>query len=292
MADPKYQCLPYIALDQPDVYETGDLPESDQVLQENDQHDSIVEQLLVDPKDAFKRFNKATVDNTGSNISEDLVSGRKGYSVHYEIVAPTERSEETVLQKLQRLKSELKEIQDVVKVGFSDEVNPATILADVELLQRQVESFSSQPVASSEKNELQYGQLLTQLNTEIKSDKTRPVSQDNKLGRAVESDRILYELHSSANASSNAKEANLEARINQLEQLLGSTKDSLSVGNGAGPSSVMDSLTELSSKLYLLEEDNVDKLSARLQILLQTLTKVSLIFNAGQICPINLKFYT
>ena len=43
MADPKYANLPGIAHDQPDVYETGDLPESEQHYDDED-----AEQVSID----------------------------------------------------------------------------------------------------------------------------------------------------------------------------------------------------------------------------------------------------
>ena len=276
MADPKYQNLPYIAVGQADVYETGDLPESDQALYETDEQQSDVETLLVDPKDAFKRFNKATVDATGSNFSEEAVAGRAGYSVHYEIIPPVNKDEETVLQKLQRLKSEIKEIQDAVKTGIIDEgVNPASVLSEVETLKHQVEEFATQPIASAEGNKTSYGQLLSQLRSGPTANKQSPKKEGSRKGEASATpDQISYELHMSGASSQSIKTADLEARISQMESILGSAGEHKMLNESSGANSAMDLLAVISSKLHLLDEDNVDKISARLQILLQTLNKV------------------
>lgn len=276
MADPKYQSLPYIAVGQADIYETGDLPESDQVHFDTDVNEDTIETLVVDPKDAFRRFNKANIDSAGSNFSEEAVTGRRGYSVHYEILPSAEREEETILQKLQRLKSELKEIQDAVRLGIGkDEASPAAILSDVETLQQQIEAFGTEPIASGEKNDLAYGQLLNQLKTEP-SAKKKSSSKSTKAETG--GDQTLYELHMNS-TSQNAKEANLEARISQMERIVGFPDEQNVLRESGNARSVMDSLAVLSSKLHLLDEENVDKVSARLQILVQTLAKVYFSFS-------------
>ena len=57
MADPKYANLPGIAHDQPDVYETGDLPESEQHYDDEDAEQvSIV--LIMTPCNIFKNFSR------------------------------------------------------------------------------------------------------------------------------------------------------------------------------------------------------------------------------------------
>lgn len=274
MADPKYQNLPYIAADQPDVYETGDLPESDQ-SQHVEEQDSVVETLMVDPKDAFKRFNKATVDSTGSNFSEDTVSGRTGYSVHYEVFPPREHQAESLLQKLQRLKCEMKELEDAAKVFSADEVSPAAIMSEVETLQKQLDSFASLSVASTEEHGRAYAQLLGHLKAAPK--KGSPKKGSGSSGAATEANTTLYELNYVADSSQAAKEASLEARISQMEDLVGSRVGSSVLGEKLEGQTVMDSINLLSSKLGLLDDEKVDKLSARLQILLQTLSKVSVI---------------
>ena len=275
MADPKYQSLPYIAADQPDVYETGDLPESDQNQYDaGERQDSVVETLMVDPKDAFKRFNKATVDTSGSNFSEDIVSGRSGYSVHYEVLPHHERGEESLLQKLQRLKCEVKELEDSARVFSADEVSPASIMNDVEMLQRQLDSFSSLSVASPDEHERTYSQLLAQLTAAPK--KGSPKKGSASGGETVPNTTI-YELSVVADSLQAAKETSIEARLARLEDMVGGQSGDASVlGESIGGQSVVDSVALLSSKIGLLDDDKVDKLSARLQILLQTLSKVGL----------------
>jgi len=166
MADPKYQSLPYVAVDQPDVYESADLPESEQALENTTDVDEVVERFAVDPKDAFNRFNKAAIDSSSSNFSEEAIPGRAGYSVRYEIISSDEKAEESLTQKIQRLKQELKEIEELSKLELSREVNPTTIISEVESLKKQIDAFSNSSsayVGSLDSNDVAYGQLLSQL---------------------------------------------------------------------------------------------------------------------------------
>ena len=284
MADPKYQNLRYIAVGQADVYETGDLPESDQAFYETDEHQGTVETLLVDPKDAIKRFNKATIDSSGSNFSEEAVAGRKGYSVHYEIFPPVHKDEETVLQRVQRLKYELKEVQEAAGKICDDEVNPTTILTEVEELQHQLELFSTHSSAVGNKHDEKYGQLLNQLKAGAPARQSPKKSSQPTTSHDTEPNKTVFELHMNSTPHAE-KEAHLEARISQLEMLLGSASDQKMLAESVGTNSLMDTLQLLSSKMHLLDEDNVNKVSARLQILLQTMSKVKLPILNRLHCP-------
>ena len=57
MADPKYANLPGIAHDQPDVYGTGDLPESEQHYDDDDA-DQVRIVLQITPINIFKIFSR------------------------------------------------------------------------------------------------------------------------------------------------------------------------------------------------------------------------------------------
>lgn len=269
MSDPKYQNLPYMAVGQPDAYESADLPESDQPATSVEQ-DPAIEQLVVDPKEAFEHFNKTTIDGTKANFSEEAAPGKVGYTVYYDGASMGERLNETVQQRLERLRAELKEIKDLAKIR-TDEVSPKSMLTDVEAMQREVEAFSLAPIASSDKDTMAYGQLLTQLKNESTSSPTKKPKDDGK----GEAGHTTYELQYIANVSQSAASANLESRLARIEAVIGNVEDTTVLSDRIGAESVVESMTAMSSKLHLLDEDNVNKLSARLQILLQTLNKVS-----------------
>ena len=91
-----------------------------------------------------------------------------------------------------------------------------------------------------------------------------------------------YELSVVADSLQAAKEASIEARLARLEDMVGGQSgDAPVLGESIGGQSVVDSVALLSSKIGLLDDDKVDKLSARLQILLQTLSKVGFLLMQG-----------
>uniref|UniRef100_A0A8C1RBM4 Dynactin 2 (p50) n=1 Tax=Cyprinus carpio TaxID=7962 RepID=A0A8C1RBM4_CYPCA len=66
MADPKYANLPGIASNEPDVYETSDLPEDDQAQFESEELCSdSVERIVVNPNAAYDKFKDKHVSTKG-----------------------------------------------------------------------------------------------------------------------------------------------------------------------------------------------------------------------------------
>ena len=127
MADPKYANLPGIAHDQPDVYETTDLPECDlQSHVDIDEDSNAVETLHITTGDAFGRFK-------GKQLAGEV------YSSEYELAATGSGKtgeKETPLQKYQRLNCEVRELLDELDLARKAESdgsggNPAQSLASV-----------------------------------------------------------------------------------------------------------------------------------------------------------------
>ncbi|KAL0107599.1 hypothetical protein PUN28_014717 [Cardiocondyla obscurior] len=116
MADPKYADLPGIAYDQLDVYETSDLPESEQMRMycEDEPESSCVEQLHISAKEAFGKFKGKQIVGKPVDFSDCLSNKpRTGYKFgDWELVGEGEK--ETPLQKFQRLQCEVKELYEEV----------------------------------------------------------------------------------------------------------------------------------------------------------------------------------
>ena len=81
MADPKYAALPGIAHDQPDVFETNDLPESDQNYgAEFDSTSDSVETIHITANEAFGKFKGKNVECDNIDFSDRIRrSKRQGY---------------------------------------------------------------------------------------------------------------------------------------------------------------------------------------------------------------------
>uniref|UniRef100_A0A671SGK3 Dynactin subunit 2 n=1 Tax=Sinocyclocheilus anshuiensis TaxID=1608454 RepID=A0A671SGK3_9TELE len=123
MADPKYANLPGIASNEPDVYETSDLPEDDQAQFESEELCSdSVERIVVNPNAAYDKFKDKHISAKGLDFSDRISKSRRvGYeSGEYELLAEGCGEKETPQQKYQRLVNEIHELcQDVEHIQAS-----------------------------------------------------------------------------------------------------------------------------------------------------------------------------
>ncbi|XP_026327548.1 dynactin subunit 2 [Hyposmocoma kahamanoa] len=113
MADPKYENLPGIAYDQPDIYETADLPEADQPEPTEEEENECIEQLHLSVKDSFNKFKGKFL--TGAVDFSDRLSrnSRIGYRAgEWELAA--EGEPETLLERYNRLRCEFSELLEQV----------------------------------------------------------------------------------------------------------------------------------------------------------------------------------
>uniref|UniRef100_A0AAR2L7X9 Dynactin subunit 2 n=1 Tax=Pygocentrus nattereri TaxID=42514 RepID=A0AAR2L7X9_PYGNA len=118
MADPKYANLPGIAFNEPDVYETSDLPEDDQAQFESEELCSdSVERIVVNPNAAYDKFKDKRVGTKGLDFSDRISKTRRvGYeSGEYELLAEGCGVKETPQQKYQRLVNEIQELTQEVE---------------------------------------------------------------------------------------------------------------------------------------------------------------------------------
>ncbi|XP_061716465.1 dynactin subunit 2 [Cydia pomonella] len=209
MADPKYENLPGIAYDQPDVYETGDLPEADQQEPFEEEENECIETLHLSVKDSFNNFKGKFL--TGAVDFSDRLSrkSRIGYRAgEYELAA--EGEPETVLERYNRLRCEFSDLLEQV----AEQQNKAT---------------------ESEKDE--YSRLATQINAtkkileELKLEEGEHVdptaeklkeylaqgSKKKQPGVATASLKLKPEV----NLGQTTRIAQLEHRLHKLEQAAG-----------------------------------------------------------------------
>ncbi|KAG8274810.1 Dynactin subunit 2 [Homalodisca vitripennis] len=84
MADPKYANLIGIAYDQPDIYETKDLPEADQNAEIFEEESDSIERLHISASTALSKFKGKTLDSANVDFSDRLSRRiRTGYSARF-----------------------------------------------------------------------------------------------------------------------------------------------------------------------------------------------------------------
>lgn len=301
MANPKYADLPGIAVDQPDVYETNDLPEaeqgnlsmSDAIV---DQCDSV-ETVKVSPNEAFNKFKGKNLDGKEVDFTDGIGKNRKiGYDVRsgdWEMVSDHLNENETPLQAYNRIQFEVKQLFEKVnamkdvseKESESSQVPPVILVQQVEQLQKELQNLHMEKILGSEalaEMSDPLGSLHKKLLTQLESFKTSPVPA--KKGKAAHTassseDAVKYELYvkpDQAKLEQSSKVAILEQRIKNLENIIGQDKKKISfLTSNTDGKSITDAISVLSSKLNLLDPNYLDQIESRLVVLHQCLQQIS-----------------
>nr|XP_061814401.1 dynactin subunit 2-like isoform X1 [Nerophis lumbriciformis] len=302
MADPKYANLPGIAFNEPDVYETGDLPEDDQaqfesLLQELEELCSdSVERIVVNPNAAYDKFKDKHVNTKGLDFSDRISRSRRvGYeSGEFESLGEGCGVKETPQQKYQRLVSEIQElcqevdtIQAITKESNAEErLNPVILAQQAAQLKQQLVSNHLDSLLGPQAHinlADPDGALTRRLLTQLEAAKgSRSCSAgDGKVPASAKGPDgvVLYELHSRPEQekfNDSAKMAELEKRLADLEMAIGSTSDKQGpLSAGMQGVSLTDTLELLQARVSALDSATLDQVEARLQSVLGKMNEIA-----------------
>lgn len=209
MADPKYENLPGIAYDQPDVYETGDLPEADQPDPTEEEDNENIEQLHLSVKDSFNKFKGKFL--TGTVDFSDRLSrkSRIGYSAgEWELAA--EGEPETPLERYNRLRCEFSELLEQV----AEQGNKATESEKEEYSKLAVQINSTKKLL--EELKLEEGEQI-----DPKAEKLKEYLSGNSKKKQGELVTTHLKLKPDFNNAYITRVAQLEHRLHKLEQAAG-----------------------------------------------------------------------
>nr|XP_023651227.1 dynactin subunit 2 isoform X3 [Paramormyrops kingsleyae]XP_023651228.1 dynactin subunit 2 isoform X4 [Paramormyrops kingsleyae] len=296
MADPKYANLPGIASNEPDVYETSDLPEDDQAQFESEELCSdSVERIVVNPNAAYDKFKDKRVGTRGLDFSDRISKTRRvGYeSGEFEILAEHCGLKETPQQKYQRLVNEIQDLTQEVEgiqatakeSGAEERLTPVLLAQQAAQLKQQLVSAHLDSLLGphahidlSDPDGALARRLLIQL--EAARGGRGGAGVDGKPGSAKAPDGVvLYELHSRPEQekfTESAKVAELEKRLAQLETAMGTGS------NKQGPltawvqgASIVDNLELLQARVNALDSATLDQVEARLQSVLGKMNEIA-----------------
>uniref|UniRef100_A0AAZ3S765 Dynactin subunit 2 n=1 Tax=Oncorhynchus tshawytscha TaxID=74940 RepID=A0AAZ3S765_ONCTS len=244
MADPKYANLPGIASNEPDVYETSDLPEDDQAQFESEELCSdSVERIVVNPNAAYDKFKDKRVSTKGLDFSDRISKNKRvGYeSGEYEILAEGCGVKETPQQKYQRLVHEIKELSQEVETiqattrdsSSEERLTPVVLAQQAAQLKQQLVSAHLDSLLGPQAHinlADPDGALAKRLLTQLEAVRgSRGSTGEGKAPAAKGPDGVvLYELHSRPEQekfTDAAKMAELEKRLSELETAVGSGSD-------------------------------------------------------------------
>ncbi|OXA58380.1 dynactin subunit 2 [Folsomia candida] len=286
MADPKYVNLPGIAYDQPDIYETTDLPESDQYTDfaEVEEDSREIERVHLNPETASERFRGKYLDGSKVDFADQgfTKSRKKGYdAITCWELAPT-GEQETVFQRFLRLKCEINELISEVQVkgmgadAGDPNLSAQEILKQANGMQKQLLELRIDPAKASTGND-DSNALKKKLTVKLGEMSQEKAKADKSAGSK---DGLQYELcvpSSSNKPGQFSRITELENRIKMLEGVLGTEqKDKLAtVAISPKNHSVLGCLSVLSTKLSLLEPTHIELIETRLSSVLQKVTKIS-----------------
>ncbi|XP_048878730.1 dynactin subunit 2 isoform X2 [Brienomyrus brachyistius] len=285
-----------MASNEPDVYETSDLPEDDQAQFESEELCSdSVERIVVNPNAAYDKFKDKRVGTRGLDFSDRISKTRRvGYeSGEFEILAECCGLKETPQQKYQRLVNEIQELtQEVEGIQATAKESSAEERLTPVLLAQQAAQLKQQLVSAhldsllgphahidlSDPDGALARRLLIQL--EAARGGRGGAAVDSKPGAAKAPDGVvLYELHSRPEQekfTESAKVAELEKRLAQLETAMGTGS------NKQGPltawvqgASIVDNLEVLQARVNALDSATLDQVEARLQSVLGKMNEIA-----------------
>jgi len=289
MAQNKFADLPGIMMGESDVYETSDLPESDQNMIHYEESTDSVETLHISANEAFGKFKGKNLDSGNVDFSDKLRnSRRKGYIVWS---GDEQQPEETPVKKYQRLNCEVRELLD--QIGAQKAAKPGdgqsleAVTAGVEnlhkqlmgvrleeVLGREVLDTMTDPQAAARKKLLMQ---LDQLRATDKSHKT--VNKDNNIINKDNNDKFSYELFLKPETSKLQQEsliASLESRLSILEHAVGQSPEKMSIlAMETNQKSLAGAVNVLAAKTALLDPNHLDHVEGRLAALQHKLTRLS-----------------
>ncbi|KAL5111611.1 Dynactin subunit 2-A [Taenia crassiceps] len=276
--DPKFANMPWIAHDEPDVYETDDLPEADQRKSEE------IERISLSASDARRRFERCKVDASDVDFSDKITgTGKVGYAVEsseYESNVNGEK-ESTLTARFQRLQAEVcqlindveavkKEAGAAVRVGELSAEQTSTLAAS---LTAQLNSLQLEEIFGSnlDVTDLCVHDALLQKHLYEQIANFKPKQAPQKDGEPGEC--ITFELYSKPSDKTDAtieKTLELDRRLQRLEMLVGS-REMTAIGVGG----LMETATRLSERVSLLQPSYLEQIEARIATLQTKLADVT-----------------
>ncbi|XP_039297078.1 dynactin subunit 2 [Nilaparvata lugens] len=276
MADPKYATLPGIAYDQPDVYETNDLPEADRNTDIYEEESQSIERLHISPTDAFSKFKDKHVSAMKVDFSDRLSKNKKtGYDARsgdWELAGYG--NNETVLQKYQRLQCEMKDLMDEInslkEKAKEDAKNESTPYSNYSNHWRTCGISYHQHEFTANVRQRDYQKVISHLSQLRATSESQPEKSDASKDAVLGSASVHYKLHvqpGQAALASTVRLANLEQRLNKIESVVGTGNSGKLSRLGCDGKSLLEISQSLAARASLLDAQLLDAAEARCQSL-------------------------
>jgi len=283
--DSKYAHLSGIAYDQPDVYETFDLPEEDQPLDYAEKENEDIDRIKLEPTEAYKRFKDKVVNSNSIDFSDKLGSSLKtGYKSNqlWELAARGEK--ETPLEKYYRLKLETEElVQEINSLQENkndlDEQSCANIGSQVQdvLLKLSTlnieESFKQQlgELGATEIDNLQkHVETITEL---LNRQPSNSQATKENVSQALNFQALIRP--NKAQLDQISQISRLEERLRKLESTIGTSALTLKRLGVCESSGLIETVHLLLGQLSILNSAQLDAVDTRVSNLLPKLEQTA-----------------
>jgi len=273
------------------LYETNELPESDQHQDFDIEESDAVETLHISTNEAFGKFKGKNLDTSNVDFSDKIQkSKQKGYIAwtgDYELAGKDDQ--ETLDQKYQRLNCEvrqlLEDLEDLKNSGAEKvgNQNLVGLAKQTAMLQDQLSGLKLEEYLGSDPvKDLQdpSGNAKKKLLTQIEQLKTIKSASDNVANKSnPESSEVMYELLMKPDSSKLEERQRLalfESRLEAVEKVLGPSAEKMSVLSvETNTKNISSAISVINSRLGLLEPVHLDHVEGRLAALLQKLNTVN-----------------
>lgn len=286
----KYANLPGIAQDQPDVFETSDLPEADQAsrqppLFESDDSDNV-NIITVSPAQAYKRFEGQAIHGERVDFSDNSMK-QHGYQTFGEWELAARGEKETLLERYHRVSGECSELLESLQQlkgkkksnedngeSFTGDLTTDVVASNLEVLTKNLKDLNIENwiegdifKGTSDKER----PSLSKLQSDIESAKSNETKSDSP---GVKYELLCRPQFSRTNDLSKINA--LEQRLKKLELFLGNDESKKSFLTGlTDDKSLIEAVAYLSSKVAQLDSSHLEQLDGRITSLHQKLNQIS-----------------
>ncbi|XP_055840169.1 dynactin subunit 2 isoform X1 [Episyrphus balteatus] len=257
MADPKFENLPGIAYDQPDVYETPDVQEADDTsdFYEEEPDSEFIQHVHISAQDSFEKFKGKRVESIVDFSDWYGNKLRKGYET---LSAELDnREKESPLQKCRRLQFEMNDLLDELDL----------MKAEKKIDQGELESYDAVSVVISTAKKvidsLRLEQVLGEEHVGVANQEVEKLL--SRVEKYKNSGVLTACKVQNVDLAATARVAKLEYRLHELEQAVGVNPEKLSrLAASTGSSNLIETVRQLSTQAALLQPGQLNQIETRL----------------------------
>ncbi|XP_055840170.1 dynactin subunit 2 isoform X2 [Episyrphus balteatus] len=246
MADPKFENLPGIAYDQPDVYETPDVQEADDTsdFYEEEPDSEFIQHVHISAQDSFEKFKGKRVESIVDFSDWYGNKLRKGYET---LSAELDnREKESPLQKCRRLQFEMNDLLDELDL----------MKAEKKIDQGELESYDAVSVVISTAKKvidsLRLEQVLGEEHVGVANQEVEKLL--SRVEKYKNSGVLTACKVQNVDLAATARVAKLEYRLHELEQAVGVNPEKLSRLAASQLNQIETRLTSLTTKMNAIAE--------------------------------------